>query len=49
MDGALQKEVLVDKTDRIQLDNFANGIYLLKLSDEGGMYEPLIQKMVVNN
>lgn len=48
MDGALQKEVLVDKTDRIQLDNFANGIYLLKLSDEGGMYEPLIQKMVVN-
>jgi hypothetical protein len=49
MDGALQKEVLVDKTDRIQLDNFANGIYLLKLSDMNGMHKTLIQKMIINN
>ncbi len=49
MDGALQKEVVVDKTDRIQLDNMANGVYLLKLLDVNNSTQPQFYKLIINH
>lgn len=49
IDGVFLKETLVADSDRIPLDNFANGIYLLKVSDINGSDKPLYQKFIVNN
>ncbi len=49
MEGVLLKDVHVESTDRIPLDNFTNGIYLLKISDSNGSDKPLYQKFIVNN
>ena len=49
VDGVFLKEVLVAESDRIPLDNFANGIYLLKLRDVNGSNKLICQKFIVNN
>ncbi len=49
MEGLLLKDVQMESTDRIPLDNFANGIYLLKVSDINCSGKPLYQKIIVNN
>jgi hypothetical protein len=49
MDGILIKEVFVNNTDRIQLEQIANGIYLLKVSDISGSNKMLYQKFIINN
>jgi hypothetical protein len=48
MEGLLLKGVQVESTNRIALDNFANGIYLLKVSEVNGANKSYYQKFIVN-
>lgn len=48
-DGAFIQETVVDKSDRIQLDNLANGIYLLKFTNANTSSNPQFYKLIVNH
>jgi hypothetical protein len=44
IDGVFLKETLVAESDRIQLDNMANGVYLIKIIDEHNYYFEKVKK-----
>ncbi len=47
IDGSQVKEVLVDKTDRIQLDNMANGVYFIKIKNTNNNTFEQIKKLII--
>jgi hypothetical protein len=47
IDGSQVKEVLVDKTDRIQLDNMANGVYFIKIKNTNNNTFERTRKLII--
>jgi hypothetical protein len=47
IDGSQVKEVLVDKTDRIQLDNMDNGVYFIKIKNTNNNNFERTRKLII--